>query len=228
MRGHWVRTSSRRCWCSAPSPHLRRLRRDGDGHRDAVTGRGAAGGGGGTLSRPARRHRRASSTSTRCRASPSRCRRTGSRAWPARAGCCASRRTARSRSLPTRPGERHLGPRPHRPTLCRWTPSTLRRHRAGVTSTSSTPASSWHPRGVHRSVDPWNRASPAFVDPSHDDCQGHGTHVAGTVGGTTWGVAKEVTWSPCGCSTATAAVAGPGSSPASITSAAGRCGGSPT
>ncbi len=29
-----------------------------------------------------------------------------------------------------------------------------------------------------------------------DDCNGHGTHVAGTVGGTTWGVAKGVTLIP--------------------------------
>ena len=29
-----------------------------------------------------------------------------------------------------------------------------------------------------------------------DDCHGHGTHVAGTVGGTTWGVAKDVTLVP--------------------------------
>ena len=28
------------------------------------------------------------------------------------------------------------------------------------------------------------------------DCQGHGTHVAGTIGGTTWGVAKDVTIHP--------------------------------
>jgi subtilisin family serine protease len=28
------------------------------------------------------------------------------------------------------------------------------------------------------------------------DCNGHGTHVAGTVGGTTWGVAKQVTLTP--------------------------------
>ncbi|NBR01020.1 MAG: S8 family peptidase, partial [Actinobacteria bacterium] len=36
-----------------------------------------------------------------------------------------------------------------------------------------------------------------------DDCNGHGTHVAGTIGGTTYGVAKNVTFVPVrvfGCS----------------------------
>ena len=34
-----------------------------------------------------------------------------------------------------------------------------------------------------------------FVGDGHgtNDCNGHGTHVAGTTGGTTYGVAKEVT-----------------------------------
>ncbi|WP_147303601.1 S8 family serine peptidase [Rhodohalobacter sp. SW132] len=31
-----------------------------------------------------------------------------------------------------------------------------------------------------------------FVDDGKDDCIGHGTHVAGTIGGETWGVAKDV------------------------------------
>jgi subtilisin family serine protease len=32
--------------------------------------------------------------------------------------------------------------------------------------------------------------------PTTEDCNGHGTHVSGTVGGSTWGVAKEVTLIP--------------------------------
>jgi subtilisin family serine protease len=47
--------------------------------------------------------------------------------------------------------------------------------------------------------------------PSTEDCNGHGTHVSGTIGGTTWGVAKGVTLVAvrvfgCGSSTTTAAI----------------------
>lgn len=47
--------------------------------------------------------------------------------------------------------------------------------------------------------------------PSTQDCNGHGTHVSGTIGGTTWGVAKNVTLVAvrvfgCGSSTTTAAI----------------------
>lgn len=47
------------------------------------------------------------------------------------------------------------------------------------------------------------------------DCNGHGTHVAGTTGGATYGVARAASSSPSVRSTARAAAPGPGSSRAS-------------
>lgn len=49
------------------------------------------------------------------------------------------------------------------------------------------------------------------ASPSTEDCNGHGTHVSGTVGGSTFGVAKNVTFVAvrvfgCGSSTATSAI----------------------
>ena len=44
---------------------------------------------------------------------------------------------------------------------------------------------------------------------SADDCNGHGTHVSGTVGGSSYGVAKGVQIVGVGCSTARAAAPTP-------------------
>jgi subtilisin family serine protease len=56
-----------------------------------------------------------------------------------------------------------------------------------------------------------------FVDNDSNatDCNGHGTHVAGTVGGTTYGVAKAVQLVGVRVLTARAAAPPPASSPAS-------------
>ena len=74
--------------------------------------------------------------------------------------------------------------------------------------------------GVHASHQDFSGRVVAGINtvdasPSTSDCNGHGTHVAGTVGGETFGVAKDVTLVAvrvfgCGNSTTT-----PASSPAS-------------
>jgi subtilisin family serine protease len=68
-------------------------------------------------------------------------------------------------------------------------------------------------RGTHQDFGGRVVAGTNTVDtsPSTDDCNGHGTHTAGTVGGATYGIAKNVTLVAvrvfgCGSSTTTAAI----------------------
>jgi subtilisin family serine protease len=68
-------------------------------------------------------------------------------------------------------------------------------------------------RGTHQDFGGRVIAGTNTVDatPSTDDCNGHGTHTAGTVGGATYGVAKNVTLVAvrvfgCGSSTTTSAI----------------------
>jgi subtilisin family serine protease len=68
-------------------------------------------------------------------------------------------------------------------------------------------------RATHQEISGRVFAGVNTVDatPSTEDCNGHGTHVSGTIGGTTYGVAKDVTLIAvrvfgCGNSTATSAI----------------------
>lgn len=68
-------------------------------------------------------------------------------------------------------------------------------------------------RATHQEIAGRVLAGTNTVDatPSTEDCNGHGTHVSGTIGGTTYGVAKGVTLVAvrvfgCGSSTTTAAI----------------------
>ena len=90
--------------------------------------------------------------------------------------------------------ERHLGPRPDRsarPAAQRHLHAT-RPWRRAFTSTSSTRASgSTHAEFGGRVS---STGYTAIADGNGtNDCNGHGTHVAGTIGGATYGVAKGVT-----------------------------------
>ena len=148
-----------------------------------------------------RRQRHTSSTSTRCGASRRACRDRGRRAGarPAR----RLRRAGPGHPAVATQSPRDVGARPHRPAR-----PAAQRH------LHLQPDRRGRARLHHRHRHPHDAPEfggacgngADFVGDGNgtNDCNGHGTHVAGTVGGTTYGVAKGSRSTPCACSTARA------------------------
>ena len=81
-----------------------------------------------------------------------------------------------------------MGPRPDRPAIVALSGTYGYNATAGVTAYVIDTGVRPQPQRVRRT----SREGFDAVDDVYDDCNGHGTHVAGTIGGTTYGVAKSV------------------------------------
>ena len=89
------------------------------------------------------------------------------------------------------PDRRHLGARQDRPAVTdpRRSSTTTRPPASGVTAyVIDTGIRLTHTEFGGRASTGFN-----FLHDGIDECNGHGTHVAGTIGGETYGVAKDVT-----------------------------------
>ena len=127
---------------------------------------------------------------------PARLLREGGRGAGPEAGRRSLRRPGGGRRGRVRPGH------PERPRPGAWTASTSATCRStaatptrdgarACTRTSSTPGSA---RPTPSSAaGPATASTPSTTTATASDCNGHGTHVAGTIGGATYGVAKGVT-----------------------------------
>ena len=106
-------------------------------------------------------------------------------------GAARRRRRVAQRHDAHHPGEPAVGPRPHRPAE----PAAEQQLHASPPQGSGVTAYVIDTGIRTTHVDFGGQATSGFdaIDGGPaDDCNGHGTHVSGTVGGTTYGVAKDV------------------------------------